>query len=647
MATSTVKVNIIGDATRLQQALGQGASASDQFKARLKLLAQAAVAALAFKALSAVKEFVGGSVRAFSDLTESTNAVESTFGDAADAVLAIGENSAESFGLARSEFNSAAVSFAGFAKNIAGDGGDVAGVIETLIERASDFASVQNLEVNEAMGVFQSTLAGQTEPIRRFGLDLSAAAVEAHALAAGIHDGTGEMSEGEKQLGRYSLLLQETEQWAGDFAATSDDLANRERIVNAELEDSKALFGEIIAPMKAASLEMQGGFIQSLNDAAIALAGMTGALSDGEAALLSFKNETGGSAGSVADVIEGVDLAWQSWTHEIDVWADRLFNAGRHLDDVTEGVRALIEEGDLGTEGIAALRQEVENMGRAGELTTEEVDALTTAIDEQEQVMLTDIYRDHEIQLYKNRDAQREVGGATADTTDEMVKQADELRAQTDPLFAAIRHAENLEEAQNNLNDSIVTYGEDSREARAAAADVASENAALIGVLQQLKADGIDPTGSAARTMLEGMGIPPGTIASLFSEFDRIEQNLEGRAFDVHLSVPSFEMQQRANKITPHKTGETRLQRGGIVTEGLLDGNQSRRREAVVPLETQEGKRALAKAIAEALGMIDTNGAARPADVLSGATFNLVGPPRQMAEEIADAVAWRARTTGV
>ena len=39
---------------------------------------------------------------------------------------------------------------------------------------------------SDALALFQSGLAGETEPLRKFGIDLSAAAVEAHAIATGI-----------------------------------------------------------------------------------------------------------------------------------------------------------------------------------------------------------------------------------------------------------------------------------------------------------------------------------------------------------------------------------------------------------------------------------------------------------------------------
>ena len=190
-----------------------------------------------------------------SDLEESTNAVRVTFGEAADEVLKIGENSAKSFGLSKSEFNDLAVQFSAFAKQATGPGGDVAATIQDMATRTADFASVMNLDLATATQVFQSSLAGQTEPIRRYGKDLSAAAVEQFALTNGLIETKSELTETIKVQARYGLLMQETADTAGDFTNTSDSLANSQRILAAEAKDLATGLGEDLAPALGAVIQ--------------------------------------------------------------------------------------------------------------------------------------------------------------------------------------------------------------------------------------------------------------------------------------------------------------------------------------------------------------------------------------------------------
>lgn len=231
--------------------------ASNKFKAgwagaMSSLQANAGVAAVA--AGTAIVAFGAKAVEAASRVAESTNAVGKSFGEAADDVLEIGENSAKSFGLSQAAFNEAAVSFASFAKTIAGPGGDVAKSIEDLTTRAADFASVMNIDVAEASTVFRSGLSGETEPLKKFGIDLSAAAVEAYALGNGLVKSRSDMTEAIKVQARYGLLMEKTTQFAGDFKDTSGGLANSSRILSATMEDLSAKFGEQLTPSIAVAV---------------------------------------------------------------------------------------------------------------------------------------------------------------------------------------------------------------------------------------------------------------------------------------------------------------------------------------------------------------------------------------------------------
>lgn len=184
-----------------------------------------------------------------SNLQESVNAVEVVFGSASDAILEMGKTSAESFGLSKRAFNEGAVQFSAFASTIAGEGGDVADVIKTMTGRTADFASVMNIDLARAQTLIQAGLAGETEGLRRFGIDVSAASIKAFAYANGIAVVGTELTEQEKILARYGSILSQTDKFAGDFANTSDDLANSQRILAADTENLKAEFAQSLLPI--------------------------------------------------------------------------------------------------------------------------------------------------------------------------------------------------------------------------------------------------------------------------------------------------------------------------------------------------------------------------------------------------------------
>lgn len=193
--------------------------------------------------------FTRDAIRVASDLEESVNAVNVAYGQAADSILKIGETSAKAMGVSRGEFNQAAVRFSAFAERVVGSGGDVASFIQDISTRAADFASVFNIEVAEALQVFQSGLSGEAEPLKRFGINLLESEVKAYALRTGLI-GVGEtMTEQQKVQARYGLLMESTSKTAGDFANTSDSLANSQRILKATFTDLQGEIGSALLPV--------------------------------------------------------------------------------------------------------------------------------------------------------------------------------------------------------------------------------------------------------------------------------------------------------------------------------------------------------------------------------------------------------------
>jgi hypothetical protein len=213
--------------------------------------------ALALGALG-VADFFGNAIDKASDLNESANAVRVTFGDAADEVARLGETSATRLGLAQVDFNALSVRFSNFAKVVAGDSRGVADVLDELTTRAADFASVMNIDVAEASVLFQSGLAGETEPLHQYGIDVSAANVQQTAWRLGIAEAGQELTEQQKVMARYAAIMEQTTQVQGDFANTSDQLANKQRINQARFDDAAAAIGTALLPAATKFAEFVG-----------------------------------------------------------------------------------------------------------------------------------------------------------------------------------------------------------------------------------------------------------------------------------------------------------------------------------------------------------------------------------------------------
>ena len=198
---------------------------------------------------AATAGLLASSVKPASDLNESLNAVNVVFGEGAGQMLDYGKTAATTVGLSQSAFNSMATTTGAFLQNVGFDMDSAGSETIALTERAADMASVFNTDVATAMGAIQSGLKGEFNPLEQFGVKLNAAAIEAQGMAMGLADADGKLSDSAKATAALQLIYEQTAKVQGDFANTSDGLANQQRIMGATFEDVRAKIGTALLPI--------------------------------------------------------------------------------------------------------------------------------------------------------------------------------------------------------------------------------------------------------------------------------------------------------------------------------------------------------------------------------------------------------------
>jgi hypothetical protein len=160
-----------------------------------------------------------------------------------------------------------------------GVAGDRASVMsEQLTQLGYDLSSFANVSVEDAMQKLQSGIAGELEPLRRLGYDLSQAKLEATALSLGIDKAVSSMTQAEKAELRYYAIMTQLPQVQGDMARTLDSPANQLRIFKAQLEQTARALGNIFIPALNAILPY-----------AIAVAKVIRVIADAVASLFGFE----------------------------------------------------------------------------------------------------------------------------------------------------------------------------------------------------------------------------------------------------------------------------------------------------------------------------------------------------------------------
>ena len=314
----------------------------------------------AFAAKVAV-DFAKQSIAAFSNLEESINAVNVSYLEGSDAIHALGENSAEQFGLSTTAVNDAAVAMSAFADKI--DAADPPGAFENVLQRATDFASVMNLEVEEALLVFRSGLAGESEPLRKFGIDVSAATVNLVGLEAGLGGANGKLDEGEKVQARYLAIMEQTEKTVGDFANTADGLANSQKILNAKWQEAQVQLGEALAPAMTALLKAGTDLLPVFG----LIVGVFNKLLQRVQPTIDLLSELAAILGDVSEVAAEGEEATGAFAIGWDVVGDAILTALDPLADVRSGMTEVAQEMIFGADSARGLGTEYDNLKAAHE----------------------------------------------------------------------------------------------------------------------------------------------------------------------------------------------------------------------------------------------------------------------------------------
>jgi hypothetical protein len=249
----TLKLSILADVDELKKSLNIGANDVDGFAGKIgdfgKKAAVAFAAAAAAAGAMAIKIGVDA-VKAASDLGETVSKVNVLFGDAAQDIEKFAEGAATSLGQTKQQALDAAASFATFGKAAGLSGQDLSQFSTDFVTLASDLASFNNTSPEEAINAIGSALRGEAEPLRAYGVLLDDASLRQAALSLGIVNTTkNALTPQQKVLAAQKLIFEQTGAAQGDFERTSDGLANKTRILTAQLENAKTTIGEALLPI--------------------------------------------------------------------------------------------------------------------------------------------------------------------------------------------------------------------------------------------------------------------------------------------------------------------------------------------------------------------------------------------------------------
>lgn len=242
-------------------------------------------------------KFLGGAVTAASDLAENQSKVGVVFGKSAGQIIAASKNSATAIGLSQSAYLGATGSLGNLLVSLDIAPKKAAGMSQQMVKLAGDLASFNNVPVEEALAAIQSGLTGETEPLKKFGVNMNDATLKNQALKLGLIKTTKEaLTPQAKALAAQALIMKQTGTAQGDFARTSGGLANQQRILAAQFDNVKATVGTALLPVVTR-------FVSFINASVLpAITGFIAGIKNGSGAGGQFASAVRGVGSTLASV---------------------------------------------------------------------------------------------------------------------------------------------------------------------------------------------------------------------------------------------------------------------------------------------------------------------------------------------------------
>lgn len=278
---------------------------------------------LLFRAFSKIKDAIDIS----SSLTEVENVVRTTFGNYEKLIQDFSKTSIQDFGMSELTAKQVASRFQAMGTAMGFSQGKMADMSLQLTKLTADMASFYDMEQSDVARNLQAVFTGETEPLRKYGLDLTQATLKEWAMKQGLDADISSMTQAEKTMLRYQYVMANTAAAQGDFARTSDTWANQVRILKQSFEQLAAIIG-------GALINAFKPFVRTLNAVMQKVIAFATTVTNALGSIFGWKFEI--SSGGLAD-------DWSDAAGSAADIADSTGQAAKNVEKMNKGLRAFDE----------------------------------------------------------------------------------------------------------------------------------------------------------------------------------------------------------------------------------------------------------------------------------------------------------------
>lgn len=114
---------------------------------------------------------------------------------------------------------------------------------------AGDMSSLTNMPLDTVMKNFSSGLSGAAMAVKKYGMDISVAALQETALGLGVKKNVSDMTQAEKEYLRVITMLQQSKVAWGDLAKTINSPANQFRMLKSNIKQCGLMLSRLFMPV--------------------------------------------------------------------------------------------------------------------------------------------------------------------------------------------------------------------------------------------------------------------------------------------------------------------------------------------------------------------------------------------------------------
>ncbi len=238
----------------MQQAVNNVKAGSQEmmsYLASFKNVAAGALKGFAVAAVTAIGAYIVQSTKMAKQTIESENLFTVSMGKMRGAARQWSEDLRDSLGLNAYEIRKSAGVWYVIYENMGFAQESALEMSENLTMLAEDMTSFYNIAGGSAQATqeLRSMMAGETEVARRYGINISEAAIKTFAYSNGIAAAGTELNELQKVTARYNIILESTQKAQGDLARTIDSPMNQIWIMQSEMKQASADIGYAFLPI--------------------------------------------------------------------------------------------------------------------------------------------------------------------------------------------------------------------------------------------------------------------------------------------------------------------------------------------------------------------------------------------------------------